>query len=193
MFIMKPNIPQLLRLVKYQDPVLRRVISPVNFPLSVADVQLILDMKYSIQSEQLRRAQAPFDSAAGMAANQWGIQKRIFLFCPEDDAQIETIINPSYQPLNSDTKNKPAEECGWEGCFSVPLKVGHVKRYLHIQATYQNEAGETLSRELSGWLARIWQHETDHLNGILFDDPKAVKCNEIKHFSSKQEYYDWKF
>ena len=109
MFLVKPTMPQLLRLVQYQDPVLRRVISPVNFPLSVADVQLILDMKYSIQSEQLRRAQAPFDSAAGMAANQWGIQKRIFLFCPEDDAQIETIINPSYQPLNSDTKNKIRE------------------------------------------------------------------------------------
>jgi peptide deformylase len=193
MFIIKPNIPQLLRLVKYQDPVLRRVISPVNFPLSVADVQLILDMKYSIQTEQLKRAQAPFDAASGMAANQWGIQKRIFLFCPEGDEKIETIINPSYTPLNKDTENQPAEEFDWEGCFSVPLKVGYVKRYLHIQVTYQNEAGEALSRELSGWLARVWQHETDHLNGVLFDDPNAAKCHEIKHFSSKQEYYDLKF
>jgi peptide deformylase len=46
-----------------------------------------------------------------MAANQWGIQKQIFIFYPESDAQIEIIINPSYKPLNTHTENTPVQKC----------------------------------------------------------------------------------
>lgn len=189
----KLNSSNLLKLVHYHHPILREVMEPVRFPLSKADRELIQNMKYSIQTEQLKKAQVPFDSAAGMAANQWGIAKRIFLFCPENDNQIEVIINPCYQPLiQSAATQESAQECDWEACFSIPLTMGHVNRHLHIKATYQNETGEMLSKNLSGWLARIWQHEVDHLNGILFDDPKAAKCHALKRFSSKEEYYDSK-
>jgi peptide deformylase len=51
--------------------------------------------------------------------------------------------------------------------------------------------GETIHRELSGWPARVWQHETDHLNGFLYDDNQAGKCTEKHQFASRKEIDDF--
>lgn len=183
------RLSHILKLLDYSHPLLRQVMEPVSFPLSEEDQQVIHNMKYSIQTEQLRKANAPWDSAAGMAANQWGINKRIFLFCPEGDAvnNLQVIINPSYAPIVDKNTHKADEDYAWEGCFSVPLATGKVKRYIHIQITYQNEMGEIIHQELSGWPARVWQHETDHLNGFLYDDSHAGKCIEKHQFASREE------
>lgn len=185
----------LLTLVDYHHSVLREVMEPVQFPLSEQDKEIIEDMKYSIQPAQLKKANAPWDAAVGMAANQWGLNKRIFLFCPEGDTVngLEVIINPSYEPLEN-TGSSP-QELTWEGCFSVPLATGNVQRHTHIRVKYQNEAGETIERELYDWPARVWQHENDHLNGLLYDDAKAGKCIDKRQFSSRAEvdkFYDSK-
>jgi len=180
--------PKLLQFVDYEDARLRRAIQPIQFPLDKMEEQLIQNMLYSIQKEQLKEVDASWESAAGMAANQWGINKRIFLYCPEGDSEnnIEVIINPSYEPI-------PYEDLGvlyddsWEACFSVPLCTGYVRRYTHIRVTYQNEKGEIISRELSGWPARVWQHENDHLDGMLYDCTHAGKCLEKKQFASREE------
>ncbi len=181
--------PTLLTLVNYHNPVLREIMAPVTFPLSAQDKKLINDMKYSIQKDQLRKAKAPWDAAVGMAANQWGIHKRIFLYCPQGDAVngLEVVINPSYEALTAEGENSPLQDQRWEGCFSVPLATGKVQRPIYIRVTYQNEAGETLIRELKGWEARVWQHENDHLNGLLYDDVKAGKCLDKRTFSSLPE------
>lgn len=185
-----PSKPNLLKLVGYEHPILRQALQPITFPLSKEDQQLINDMKYSILGEQLKKANAPWEAAAGMAANQWGLRKRIFLFCPEHPPEegVEVIINPSYKPLAPPTENETLIGL-WETCFSVPLATGYVARYPHIQVTYQNEAGDTLTRELSGWVARVWQHENDHLDGFLYDDPRTGKCCEKQVFSSLSEYH----
>jgi peptide deformylase len=138
-------------------------------------------MVYSVQGKQLKAANAPWDSAAGMAANQWGFNKRIFVYCPNADKNIEVMINPSYEPLNE------VEDLNWEGCFSVPLATGCVKRYTNIRAQYQNELGETIVKELSGRLARVFQHETDHLNGHLYYELGERKCLHKKTFASKAD------
>lgn len=182
---MKPE-PQILALVPYEHALLRQIMPPVTFPLSIADQQLIENMKFSIQRAQLKKANAPFEGAAGMAANQWGQAKRIFVFCPFDEKEFEIIINPSYQPLE-DEKQSSAETLDWEGCFSLPFCTGKVRRYLQVRASYQKEDGSVVDRILSGWEARVFQHETDHLNGILYDDALAKKCVEKHQFSSKQE------
>jgi SEC-C motif-containing protein len=181
--------PRLLHLVNYHHQILRQVTETVAFPLSEQDKQLISDMKYSIQPEQLKKADAPWDAAVGMAANQWGINKRIFLFCPEGDTVngLEVIINPSYEPLSETNTNLPCQDLQWEGCFSVPLATGNVQRYTHIKVKYQNEEGKVIVRELHDWPARVWQHENDHLNGLLYDDSNAGKCTDKKQFSSKEE------
>ena len=191
--------PRLLKLVPYDHPILREPTETVHFPLSAEDQAIIRDMKYSIQKEQLKKAEAPWEAAVGMAANQWGINKRIFLFCPEGDSVngLEVIINPQYKPLTTSTpKNTapPQDQC-WEGCFSVPLATGNIQRYTHIQVTYQDESGKTMVRDLKDWPARVWQHENDHLNGFLYDDPRTGRCLEKHIFDSKEavdEFYSKK-
>lgn len=184
MFIFKKTRPRLLMLADYQNPILRKVTCTVTFPLSEEDKEIIEAMKHSIKVDQLKKANAPFKSASGMAANQWGIDRQIFIFCPRGESHgPEVIINPSYHPIN-ENKTEESYEFGWEGCFSIPLSLSYVKRHTVIKAEYQNEAGVHCEKILSHWTARIWQHETDHLNGLLADDIKAGKCLEKRMFSS---------
>lgn len=182
MDVHQPTKPQLLTLLEYHHPLLRQVAETVHFPLSDIDKELIRDMKYSIQPEQLRVANAPWDSAAGMAANQWGANKRIFLFSPDAEGAVAVMINPSYEPLMDSE-----EELSWEGCFSVPLATGNVKRYTSIRAQYQDEEGKSIILELKGRHARVFQHETDHLNGLLYYDLHADKCIDKRKFASREE------
>lgn len=189
----QPINPRRLTLVDFQHPLLRQVIEAVHFPLSDEDKQLIRDMKYSIRADQLKAAGAPWDSAAGMAANQWGVNKRIFLFCPDKDDDMKVIINPSYDPLTNTATQVPEEDLCWEGCFSVPLATGNVKRYTHIRVKYQDENGQTIVRELKGRHARVFQHETDHLNGFLYYELNANKCIDKRTFDSREavdQFYD---
>ena len=111
-----------------------------------------------------------------------------FIFSP--DSKVEVIINPSYEPIIS---GEDDVDFAWEGCFSIPYAVGHIKRYKHIKIQYQNEDGNIVINKLHGWPARVWQHENDHLNGLLYDDIKTGKCIDKKQFSSKkdlEEFYN---
>lgn len=181
-------MPVLLHLVPYDHPILRQQTAAVEFPLSRSDRDIIDNMLFSIQTEQLKAAGANYETAAGMAANQWGINKSIFLFCPEGNniGPVEVIINPSYTILDQTPNEKNWDE-NWEGCFSVPNATGKVKRYLKIRVKYQDQTGQWIEKELSDWPARVWQHENDHLNGYLFDDLAAGKCVEKVTFNNKQE------
>jgi len=176
---------KLLYLVDYHDPILRKKTQPVSFPLNQEDREIITSMKYSIQPAQLKASNAPWESAVGMAANQWGIDKSIFMYCPTGDTinHLEVIINPSYEVIIPSSTHDQL----WEGCFSVPLATGNIERDTHIKVKYQNELGEDIKRDLIGWEARVWQHENDHLNGFLYDDPRHGKCIEKKVFSNYEE------
>lgn len=180
----------LLTLVEKSSYLLNKSIDDLSFPLSKLDKKIISDMKYSILPAQLIKANAAWSDAVGMAANQWGINKRIFLFSPYgSDKSIQIIINPTYQPLHD--KNNFYHE--WEGCFSIPLTVGHVKRFKEINVTYQDARGKLHSKRLKGYPARVWQHETDHLNGLLYDNPKIAICSEKRTFLTRTEaenFYD---
>lgn len=193
----KKRSPQLLTLVDYHHPILRQVTETVSFPLSDEDKHIIQSMIYSIQPAQLKAANAPWEAAVGMAANQWGINKRIFLYCPDGDtvSGLEVIINPGYEhiPMKAEVADFAHQEHSvdldlcWESCFSVPLATGNVQRPMLIRVKYQNEKGEIIEKELQGWEARVWQHENDHLNGLLYDDVNAKKCIDKRNFSSKDE------
>ncbi len=177
--------PCLLQLVPYETPILRVHTEKVAFPLNAEDQALIEDMKFSILPEQLEKAGAPWKEAIGMAANQWGINRSIFLYYLDegDGYQLEVVINPHYEPLSEQTMIE--EE--WEGCFSVPLALGKIKRYKQIKVTYQNEIGQTIHKNLEGYAARVFQHETDHLKGQLYDDPNSGRCVQKESFTSIEE------
>ena len=74
-------------------------------------------------------------------------------------------INPTYEGIESEGKH-----ADWEACFSVPDMAGFVKRYKKINYTAFDKDGNLVSGSCEGFLARIIQHETDHLNGVLFVD-----------------------
>lgn len=112
----------------------------------------------------------------GLAAPQIGEPYRIFLTRPTEGAKIRAFINPEIIKRSEElTDGLPAGEAGvperdnkLEGCLSIPKIWGKVKRAAHVKLRYQDQRGVIHEEEFSGFLATIIQHETDHLNGILF-------------------------
>jgi peptide deformylase len=114
--------------------------------------------------------------AAGLAAPQIGISQRVMMFSWDRSLEnLESAINPSYKPLDTD------RQMGWEGCFSVPLVLVQVSRYQNIIATYTKPNGHEVKYILRGFAARVFQHETDHMDGIETIHKDGVK---IQHFDN---------
>lgn len=103
-------------------------------------------------------------SAAGLAAIQIGIDKKVFCILKEDINDFEIMINPKIKVINT------TEVIGVEGCLSVPKKEGKVSRFKKIKVKYQNRDGKNLKGIFSNQEAREIQHEYDHTQGILFID-----------------------
>lgn len=101
----------------------------------------------------------------GLAAPQIGISKRIIVVDPGD--RLIQIINPEIIYAEG-------EQNGSEGCLSVPGKVGWLKRAQKVVVKGLDANGEIIEFEAVDFLARILQHEIDHLDGILFPD-KATR------------------
>ncbi len=106
----------------------------------------------------------------GLAAPQIGVNLRVVIFgvqhsprYPDADPVPETVlINPLITPLVSDTEED------WEGCLSVPGMRGMVPRFKMIRYQGRDEYGALIDRTVSGFHARVVQHECDHLDGILY-------------------------
>ncbi len=96
----------------------------------------------------------------GLAANQVGIARRVFVFDCEGDRGH--ILNPTWEPVGAEKQTGP------EGCLSIPDIQGEVERWETVRVQGATVEGNHIDREVSGLLARCVQHETDHLNGILF-------------------------
>jgi peptide deformylase len=112
----------------------------------------------------------------GLAANQVGVSKRI-LIAVDGDEIIYELINPCCE-------NSEGEEIGIEGCLSVPGKYGEVSRAANVVVTALNRKGQKIRLTAEGLLARILQHEMDHLDGILFTD-KALRMVEPEELQSE--------
>jgi peptide deformylase len=110
-------------------------------------------------------ADTMFDAGGvGLAAIQVGILKRVIVVhSGEDDAELIEMINP-------EILSKAGQQFGPEGCLSIPGVSGEVKRYDQLHLRGQDRNGETFEMDASGFLARIFQHEIDHLDGVLFTD-----------------------
>ena len=106
----------------------------------------------------------------GLAAPQVDVPLQVIVieFGDEDDETVEpslyTLVNPEIA--------RPSRETvvGVEGCLSIPGLVGEVERHESIMVKGFNRRGQPVKLKTNGWLARIFQHEIDHLNGVLFTD-----------------------
>ncbi|MFQ6611358.1 MAG: peptide deformylase [Fidelibacterota bacterium] len=109
-------------------------------------------------------------NGVGLAGPQIGVMQRIFVaeIPEEEDNPLSgkpwVIINPEI------TKRTDGMEEGQEGCLSIPGWVGMVDRHVGIEVKARTVAGKSLKLKLTGFLARVFQHEYDHLDGILFVD-----------------------
>jgi peptide deformylase len=116
----------------------------------------------------------------GLAAPQIGVNLRVVIFevsqnprYPDAETIPQTVlINPVLTPL-SDVK-----EDGWEGCLSVPGMRGLVPRYTHLRYQGCDEYGALIDHAVSGFHARVVQHECDHLDGILY----PMRIRDMKDF-----------
>ncbi|MDP0489344.1 MAG: peptide deformylase [Fusobacterium sp. JB021] len=101
-------------------------------------------------------------NGVGLAAPQIGINKQLFVIDIGDGPR--KIINPEILEMSEECNDSD------EGCLSVPGIYKKVKRADKIKVKYLNENGDTIEEEMEGFLAKAFQHENDHLNGVLFVD-----------------------
>ena len=112
---------------------------------------------------------------AGLAAPQIGVPLRVVIFGVEanprypdaDPVPYTELVNPVLTPLGDE------EEDGWEGCLSVPGFRGVVPRFTRLRYEGFDPEGNAIRREVDGFHARVVQHETDHLDGILY--PQRIR------------------
>jgi peptide deformylase len=112
---------------------------------------------------------------AGLAAPQIGVPLRVVIFGVEanprypdaDPVPYTELVNPVLTPLGDE------EEDGWEGCLSVPGFRGVVPRFTRLRYEGFDPEGNPIRREVDGFHARVVQHETDHLDGILY--PQRIR------------------
>lgn len=147
------------------DPVLLQVAERVvRFDTSELHV-LIQDMHDTMESL----------NGAGLAAPQIGVSSQVVIFGFEknqrypdaDEVPFTVLLNPQLTPLSDEMED------GWEGCLSVPGMRGVVPRHAHLRYQGMDQYGKLIDRTVSGFHARVVQHECDHLQGILY--PMRIK------------------
>jgi peptide deformylase len=153
-------------IVTVPDPVLRRKAQKVT-KFDDKLQALIDDMVETMRA-------AP---GVGLAAPQIGVLEQIIVveyFEKEEDEEREdaeaapkrlyVVVNPEITRTSSETIT------GVEGCLSIPGYLGDVERFAAVTVKGQNRRGQPVTLKLTDWTARIFQHEIDHLNGVLFTD-----------------------
>jgi peptide deformylase len=100
----------------------------------------------------------------GLAAPQVGVSQRLLVYRVGHEAPLVALVNPELEWSSED------EECGEEGCLSIPGVGVDVDRPVHVRVRARDEFGEDRMVEASGLEARVIQHEMDHLDGVLILD-----------------------
>jgi peptide deformylase len=160
------------RVLKMGDPLLyRKAESVARFDSPEFD-SLITDMFDTMAAL----------NGAGLAAPQIGVSQRVVIFGFESNPRYPdaepvpttVLINPVIEPIGE------ATEEGWEGCLSVPGLRGLVSRHVNIRYRGFDQRGTAIDRTVSGFHARVVQHECDHLDGILY--PMRLKDIRLMGF-----------
>lgn len=161
-------------------PVLRQKAVEVENIDSIECQQLIKKMMLAVSEA----------GGVGIAAPQVHHSLRIFIMCSKPNARYPeaplmpptAIINPDILQYSSET------EKGWEGCLSVPSMRGLVPRHKQITVRYFDQQGNEQVKKLTDFIARIFQHEFDHLNGLTFIDQLESTMDLISEVEWYQQY-----
>lgn len=159
------------------DPRLLRVAQPVTALDSPALHELVADMQDTMREL----------NGAGLAAPQIGVDLQVVIFgveanprYPEAEPVPHTVlVNPRLEPLGDEIEE------GWEGCLSVPGMRGLVPRYQRLRYRGVDPFGGQIDRSVSGFHARVVQHEVDHLMGILY----PMRIADLRNFGFTEELF----
>jgi peptide deformylase len=161
----------LRNIVHLPEPILRKKAKPVT--KFDKDLQTLIDDMIETMRE------AP---GVGLAAPQVNVPLQLTVIeyaegaddeeenedAPPKPKKLYVLANPEIIKVSEE------KVLGVEGCLSIPGLVGEVERHETIQVKALNRHGQPVKHKVSGWMARIFQHEIDHLHGVLFTD-KAVR------------------
>lgn len=159
------------------DPRLLQVARPVEVFGTPELLELVQDM---------RDTMAHLDGA-GLAAPQIGVGLRVVIFgvhanprYPDAEEVPDTVlVNPTLTPIGTE------REEGWEGCLSVPGMRGLVPRFSSLRYRGYDEHGTEIDRTVSGFHARVVQHECDHLDGILY----PMRIRDLANFGFNEALF----
>lgn len=152
---------EILPIITIPNPILRKKSIKIDFEkITTKKIKKLCSVMYNTMTNA---------EGAGLAAPQIG--KNIRLIVVNNQGLQLNLINPEI------IKRSWEKICDSEGCLSIPGVYGKVKRHKKIVCQYFDEIGKKITLNAEGLLARIIQHEVDHLDGILFID-KAIEMEE---------------
>ncbi len=165
-------------IIQQDNKILRQIAKEVP-------INAITSSKVQKEIGEMREALDSQSDGVALAAPQIAISKRMFVVNPHvftfvkvEGPQETTFINPKIIFMSKDRKGME------EGCLSVRPLYGKVKRASRVTVEAYNDRGEKFTMEGTGLLAQIFQHEIDHLDGILFID-KAKNVRELNIETNK--------
>jgi len=159
------------RILIEPDPMLHKVAKKVtNLELKLPLTQQLIDDMFATMRD------AP---GIGLAAPQVGVGKRIIVVHVSEEDSAYAVINPVLSDFEGEVE-------AVEGCLSIPGKVGDVKRAESCTVTGLDRDGKKFSLRADGLLARCFQHEVDHLDGVLITD-KATNIREAVPVADEKE------
>ncbi|MCL1848371.1 MAG: peptide deformylase [Clostridiales bacterium] len=141
------------QIVKEGNPVLREKAKPIA-KVNDAAIRLLNNLKDTLRETP---------KGVGLAAPQIGISKRAFVVEIAEEELYYEMINPELMEMEG-------SEDAWEGCLSVPGLEGVVQRAGKLKVRYTDRESKQNELIAEGFLARVIQHENDHLNGVIFTD-----------------------
>ena len=164
----------------------------LTFPLSKESKDLIKNMLDYVKQKNHKNGAF----TVGLAAPQVGYPYKLFLYqIPKelatkydiDTVELSVLINVEYKPAKGSKK-----ELMWEGCLSIEDKIGQAFRHSKIEYTGYTIDGTKITKQASGLLGQIIQHETDHTNGILYtsrmpDKGKLYTIEELMALRKSQK------
>ena len=170
----------LRKIVTLPEPVLKRKARAVS--KFDKDLKTLLDDMVETMRE------AP---GVGLAAPQIGLSDRIIVveyYEREEDEENEDAPKKVWAVINPEiVKSSEETLLGVEGCLSIPGLVGEVERHMEVQVKGMNRHGKPMKVKAKGWLARIFQHEIDHLNGVLFTERATRVWRPSQEVEQEQE------
>ena len=148
----------LAQIRQYPDPVLRLEAQQVE--VFDQDLQQLVERMVRLMQDA---------RGVGLAANQVGVLRRVFVFQPDDEEQARALVNPSIVERSDESEEDE------EGCLSMQGVVVGVERPLRVRLEARDEDGKPVTLELEGLPARVAQHELDHLDGTLILDRTSAE------------------